>query len=194
MLKLIIIFLLFFIICIISYLYFKEKRKNKENIIINEKIQQENKQIEKENKKLLEKKDYIQNDIIQKQSILDKIQESIQQSEQITKQAFEHYVDILDTEYKVKEQEYNNSLELLKNSYTTIQNNILAEINSVRADLDNISATRAAAIQVQLEEEKIQQQAEFYSLSINDIDKREVKILHSIENELRDPRPIRMII
>lgn len=64
----------------------------------------------------------------------------------------------------------------------------------IRKDLDNICATRAAAIQAQLEEERIQQQSEFYSLSIEDIDKREVKVLHSIENELRDPRPIRMII
>ena len=61
-------------------------------------------------------------------------------------------------------------------------------------DLDKISSTRSAAIQAQLEEEKIQQQAEFYSLSIDETDKREVKILQSIESELRDPRPIRMII
>ena len=61
-------------------------------------------------------------------------------------------------------------------------------------DLGKIASTRAAAIQAQLEEEKIQQKAEYYSISIDDIDKREVKILQSIENELRDPRPIRMII
>ena len=64
----------------------------------------------------------------------------------------------------------------------------------IREELDKISSTRAAAIQAQLEEEKIQQQAEFYSLTIDEVDKREVKILQSIENELRDPRPIRMII
>lgn len=70
----------------------------------------------------------------------------------------------------------------------------MAETDQIRKDLDKIASTRAAAIQAQLEEEKIQQQSEFYSLSIDDIDKREVKILQSIESELRDPRPIRMII
>ena len=70
----------------------------------------------------------------------------------------------------------------------------MRKLGQIRAELDKISATRAAAIKAQLEEEKIQQQADFYSLSIDDIDKREVKILQSIENELRDPRPIRMII
>lgn len=64
----------------------------------------------------------------------------------------------------------------------------------IQQELDKISSTRAAAIQAQLKEIEIQQQAEFYSLSISEVDKREVKILKSIENELRDPRPIRMII
>ena len=64
----------------------------------------------------------------------------------------------------------------------------------IQKELDKISSTRAAAIQAQLKEIEIQQQAEFYSLSISEVDKREVKVLKSIENELRDPRPIRMII
>ena len=64
----------------------------------------------------------------------------------------------------------------------------------IQQELDKLSSTRAAAIQAQLKETEIQQQAEFYSLSISEIDKREVRVLKSIENELRDPRPIRMII
>lgn len=64
----------------------------------------------------------------------------------------------------------------------------------IQQELDKISSTRTAAIQAQLKEIEIQQQAEFYSLSISEVDKREVKVLKSIENELRDPRPIRMII
>ena len=64
----------------------------------------------------------------------------------------------------------------------------------IQQELDKISSTRAAAIQAQLKEMEIQQQAEFYSLSISEVDKREVRALKSIENELRDPRPIRMII
>ena len=103
-------------------------------------------------------------------------------------------MDSLDKEYELKEKEYQEAIQLLDNSYGEIQNKVNTEIDKIRADLDKISATRAAAIQAQLEEEKIQQQAEYYSLSIDDVDKREIKILQSIENELRDPRPIRMII
>lgn len=70
----------------------------------------------------------------------------------------------------------------------------MRKLGQIQQELDKISSTRAAAIQAQLKEIEIQQQAEFYSLSISEVDKREVRVLKSIENELRDPRPIRMII
>ena len=136
----------------------------------------------------------MQKDIENKQKILDNIQKSIEDSEQVSRNAFEQYMDTLDKEYELKEKEYQEAIQLLDKSDGEIQDKVNAEIDQIRTDLDKIASTRAAAIQAQLEEEKIQQQAEYYSLSIEDVDKREVKILQSIENELRDPRPIRMII
>ena len=179
---------------VLFYLYYKEKNKHIEIENINKEIEKENEKIKNENKHLIEKQDYIQKEILNKQDILNSIQKSIEDSEQVSRNAFEQYMDTLDKEYELKEKEHQEAIQLLDNSYGEIQNKVIAEIDQIRADLDKISATRAAAIQAQLEEEKIQQQAEFYSLSIEDVDKREVKILQSIENELRDPRPIRMII
>ena len=190
---LIFIFLLI-ISSVLFYLYYKEKNKHIEIENINKEIEKENEKIKNENKHLIEKQDYIQKEILNKQDILNNIQKSIEDSEQVSRNAFEQYMDTLDKEYELKEKEHQEAIQLLDNSYGEIQNKVIAEIDQIRADLDKISATRAAAIQAQLEEEKIQQQAEFYSLSIEDVDKREVKILQSIENELRDPRPIRMII
>ena len=190
--------LIFIFLLIISgvlfYLYYKEKNKHIEIKNINKEIEKENEKWKNENKNLIEKQDYIQKEILNKQDILNNIQKSIEDSEQVSRNAFEQYMDTLDKEYELKEKEHQEAVQLLDNSYGEIQNKVIAEIDQIRADLDKISATRAAAIQAQLEEEKIQQQAEFYSLSIEDVDKREVKILQSIENELRDPRPIRMII
>lgn len=190
--------LIFIFLLIISgvlfYLYYKEKNKHIEIENINKEIEKENEKIKNENKHLIEKQDYIQKEILNKQDILNSIQKSIEDSEQVSRNAFEQYMDTLDKEYELKEKEHQEAIQLLDNSYGEIQNKVIAEIDQISADLDKISATRAAAIQAQLEEEKIQQQAEFYSLSIEDVDKREVKILQSIENELRDPRPIRMII
>ena len=189
-----IIFLLLCVSCLLFYLYYKEKNKTREINEINENIKKENEKIKDENKYLNEKKDFIQKEIENKQNILDKVQQSIENSEQVSRKAFENYMDALDKEYELKEKEYQEAIKLLDDSYGDIQNKVNAEIDQIRADLDKISATRAAAIQAQLKEEEIQQKAEYYSLSIDDVDKREVKILQSIENELRDPRPIRMII
>lgn len=188
------IFILLIVSCILFYLYYKEKNKHIEIETINEKIKRENEKIYKENENLLEKQRLINSFYEQKQKELDIIQKSIEESEQVSRNAFEKYMDSLDKEYELKEKEYQEAIQLLDNSYGEIQNKVNTEIDKIRADLDKISATRAAAIQAQLEEEKIQQQAEYYSLSIDDVDKRETKILQSIENELRDPRPIRMII
>lgn len=129
-----------------------------------------------------------------KEHELNQVQNHINNMQNVSQQAFEKYNDILDDAYITKEKDYDAAVQLLQKSYDIKQDNIIAEIDKISADLEKISATRAAAIQAQLEEEKIQQQAEYYSLSIEDIDKREVKVLQSIENELRDSRPIKMII
>lgn len=125
---------MFFLILIVEfvlfYLYNKEKNKNKEIYTINQKIQQENQQIENRNLQLIEETKDIQNTIEQKQKILDTLQQSIVESEQISKKAFENYIDVLDIDYLNKEKEYQESLNLLKESYQNIQNNLIAETRS----------------------------------------------------------------
>ena len=58
------------------------------------------------------------------------MEESIANSEQISRKAFENYMDVLDTEYNNKEKEYQESLELLDRSYGDIQNKLIAETRS----------------------------------------------------------------
>ena len=190
-------FLLFFlIIAVISLfaLYINEKTKNKEIEQINEKKKKENEKINNENEKLLEKQKELNAYYLEKQNDLNRIQETINNANEVSRKAFENYNDLLDKEYDAKEEDFNVSVQLLEDSYAEIQAEKLAELDQIKADLDKMVSTRAAAIQAQLKEEEIQNQQSYYSLSIDDIDKREVHILQSIENELRDPRPIRMII
>ena len=189
--------LLFFLllgIFLLFILYINEKNKNKEIEDINTKVKEENKEIDNENQILKERKDNIEKEIKAKQNTLDNIQNTINNANEVARQAFINYNDLLDKEYDTKEKEYEESVKLLEDSYAEIQAETLGKLDKIKIDLEKMATTRAAAIQAQLEEEKVQQQHEFYSLSIEDIDKREVKILQSIESELRDPRPIRMII
>ena len=128
--KIIVFFLILIVEFVLFYLYNKEKSKNKEIYIINQKIQQENQQIENKNLQLIEETKDIQNTIEQKQKILDTLQQSIVESEQISKKAFENYIDVLDIDYLNKEKEYQESLNLLNESYQNIQNNLIAKTRS----------------------------------------------------------------
>ena len=128
--KIIVFFLILIIEFVLFYLYNQEKNKNKEIYTINQQIQQENQQIENRNLQLIEKTKDIQNIIEQKQKILDTLQQSIAESEQISKKAFENYIDVLDIDYFNKEKEYQESLNLLNESYQNIQNNLIAETRS----------------------------------------------------------------
>lgn len=181
--------------CVWLYFLYKKEKNRKDKIEkINKEIYKEKEKITNDIEKLNNKKENLQEQIKDKEKNLKILKNSLDNSTEINRKAFENYNDVLNKEYEKIEQEQEAAIDLLNKSYQERQNELLAEIGSVRTDLEKLSATRAAAIQAQLEEEKIQQQAEYYSLSINDIDKREVKILQSIEPELRDPRPIRMII
>ena len=128
--KIIVFFLILIVEFVLFYLYNKEKNKNKEIYTINQKIQQENQQIENRNLQLIKETKDIQNTIEQKQKILDTLQQSIVESEQISKKAFENYIDVLDIDYLNKEKEYQESLNLLNESYQNIQNNLIAETRS----------------------------------------------------------------
>lgn len=91
--------------------------------------------------------------------------------------------------------------QLFYNKQQTMSKELLAEEEAMRADLDSIRkelekirATKAAAMEAQLREEEIKNQATFYTLQLNDADKRDVAYLQSIEYNLREARPLRMLI
>lgn len=154
--------------------------------------------IEEVNNKIKEENEKLEREKIAKKTALkyltEQEQKAISDQKARMAEAAAMYAEILELSYKDAEMEYDNAIDALRYAYDGIQDTLIAKKEEVQKDLDKISATRAAAIQAQLKEEEIQQQEQFYSLSISDIDKREIKILQSIESELRDPRPIRMII
>lgn len=126
--------------------------------------------------------------------------------------AFESYCDALDFEYAEKERELNEDLANLDNIYADKHDAFLREMASnersiirrreelerdldvVRSELAKIKASRAAAIEAQLREQEIKEKATFYTLGLNDVDRRDVAYLQSIEFNLREARPLRMLI
>lgn len=126
-------------------------------------------------------------------------------SKAVARASFEQYCDALDFEYYRAEEEYDNLLRLLQSAYDTQHDTLKkafakeekickADLDIIHKELDKIRATRAAAMEAQLREEEIKNQATFYTLQLSDADKRDVAYLQSIEYNLREARPLRMLI
>jgi hypothetical protein len=119
--------------------------------------------------------------------------------------SFEQYCDALEYEYQQVESEYDHLIHLLQETYNTQQDELKQvfinearmhkeDLDIIKQELEKIRATRAAAMEAQLREEEIKNQATFYTLQINEADKRDIAYLRSIEYNLREARPLRMLI
>ena len=126
--------------------------------------------------------------------------------------AFESYCDTLDFEYKEREREFDVDIANLNNLYDEQHDAFLRQmaanerdlnrrreeferdLDIIRSELAKIKASRAAAIEAQLREQEIKDQATFYTLQLNEADRRDVAYLRSIEFNLREARPLRMLI
>lgn len=134
----------------------------------------------------------------------------------ILRNAFEQYADNLDLEAANREREYDELLKRLMQIYDENQM-ILAnqaeaqqeelkllfsrrraelaiELEVIQKELDKIRATKVAAMEAQRREQEIKEQATFYTLQLSDADKTDIAYLRSIEHNLREPRPLRMLI
>lgn len=191
--------LIMLIIGIIACIYAYQKVKNQKQI---------DKEVEEANKKLLQNFNNLsmrennlkyEIDILEQQhkDKTDRIKELNQLTEDMNKSAaaaFAQYVEALESSYNQIEREFENSIETLDISYATVQDQYLSKIDSVKADLDKISKTRAAAIEAQLNEERIKKEKEFYSIKLSTLELKDVKVLRSIEPQLNNPRVLAMLI
>ena len=140
------------------------------------------------------------------------IDEAMRDQQSLARQAFTSWCDALDVEYQKKEVEYDQLLANLGNIFESEQDALAAQmrgniedferrkrelqkdLDTIRSELDRIRATRSAAMEAQLREQEIKEKATFYTLQLNEADKRDVAYLQSIEYNLREARPLRMLI
>lgn len=140
-----------------------------------------------------------------------------QKTEQaMLREAFEQYAENLDLEAANREREYDELLKRLMQIYdenqTILANQAEAqqeelkllfsrrraelaiELEIIQKELDKIRATKAAAMEAQLREQAIKEKATFYTLQLSEADKTDISYLRSIEHNLREARPLRMLI
>ena len=165
---------------------------------------------------LLQEKQIIEVEIKNKQEQMCDLTKNIDalssSSKATARASFEQYCDSLDAEYTLKEQEFDADLENLDKLYADKHDTLLREMSEntaraneqkeqlnrdldiIRRELEKIRATRAATMDAQLREQEIKDKATFYTIQLNEADKRDVAYLQSIEYNLREARPLRMLI
>ena len=191
----IIIVLLILIIVALIILLFKH---NKETKVYNDNIDKitaeaklrYNEVIEEEEKKREEFQQWEREQHAKKEEILSKIQQEVAQYDTF-KAMNEEQVKQLKEAMQAEINEYK---ALLDQAYADRQEEVNKKIESQAAELEKLAKTKESAIAAIQKEEEIKKQKVFYSLSINERDLTDIKILRDIEYKLNNPRILRMLI
>ena len=184
----ILILLIAIIACWLGFTNFYKK------IEYNENIKKQNIELQKENNYLKAEQDFEKEKlkiIQEKVNELINIQTTYQDNAQ---QSFANYCDILDTEYKTKEEEYNKLLIQLEYSYNSEYDKLLKNKELILQDLEKLKQTRAAAMEAARKEKEIEENFQFYSLSIESKDRNDIQTLERVKKELNNPRILSMLI
>ena len=136
----------------------------------------------------------IQQQIENKSQELNRLKTIEDNQEEIARQSFTNYCNILDNEYKEKEEEYNKLLVELEYAYDTKYDELAANLAQINTDLDKIKQTRAAAMEAQRKEKEIEENFQFYSISIDAKDRNDIQTLERVKKDLNNPRILSMLI
>lgn len=184
----ILILIIAIIACWLGFTNFYKK------IEYNENIKKQNIELQKENNYLKAEQDFEKEKlkiIQEKVNELINIQTTYQDNAQ---QSFANYCDILDTEYKAKEEEYNKLLVQLEYSYNSEYDKLLKNKELILQDLEKLKQTRAAAMEAARKEKEIEENFQFYSLSVESKDRNDIQTLERVKKELNNPRILSMLI
>ena len=136
----------------------------------------------------------IQQQIENKSQELNRLKTIEDNQEEIARQSFTNYCDILDNEYKEKEEEHNKLLVELEYAYDAKYDELAANLAQINTDLDKIKQTRAAAMEAQRKEKEIEENFQFYSISIDAKDRNDIQTLERVKKDLNSPRILSMLI
>lgn len=182
------IILIAIIACLLGFTNLYKKVK------YNKKIKKDNIELQRENIYLRTEQDFEKEKLKIIQSRINELKNVQLDYEKNAKQSFSNYCDLLDTEYKVKEEEYNKLLIQLEYSYDNKYDEISKELEEVNKELDKMKKTRAAAMEAKRKEKEIEENIQFYSLSIENKDKNDIKTLERVKEDLNNPRILSMLI
>ena len=177
---------------------FHEHKQARERIEVNNEIKEYNAQLERRLEDLSNQeqsiKQTMERDLQSLKSIQAATSDALDAQQQMSQKAFENYCDVLETKYQEKAEEFDNMSLQLDAAYDALQDRILAEIKAQESELEKIKATRAALIKAQIKEKEIQENIDFYCLTLPVNDRDDIQRLEKVKKDLHNPRILSMLI
>lgn len=148
---------------------------------------------------------YIKAEIAEEEKIKAKNLTLIEQQKEQVDTLFKKEQKSLDDKVKLYERTVSmaceNYAEVLEESYLSAESAYYEDINKIKQEkefalneLKKVKQTLSAVNEAQIREKEREQKQDFYSLSLEQKDKYEINVIRSIEGQLSDPRPLRMVI
>lgn len=177
---------------------FHEHKQARERIEVNNEIKEYNAQLERRLEDLSSQEQSIkktmERDLQSLKTIKAATSDALDAQQQMSQKAFENYCEVLDTKYQEKAEEFDNMSLQLDAAYDALQDRLLAEIKTQESELEKIKATRAALIKAQIKEKEIQQNIDFYCLTLPINDRDDIQRLEKVKKDLHNPRILSMLI
>ncbi len=177
---------------------FHEHKQARERIEVNNEIKEYNAQLERQLEDLSNQeksiKQTMERDLASLKTIKAATSDALDAQQQMSQKAFENYCEVLDTKYQEKSEEFDSMTLQLDAAYDALQDRLLAEIKTQESELEKIKATRAALIQAQVKEKEIQENIDFYCLTLPINDKDDIQRLEKVKRDLHNPRILSMLI
>lgn len=195
--------IILFILSVLILIYCGHLKKNVHQY--NSEIDNKNQELQKEYDNLKERigvanqtKAKIEASVKQEEDKLDWLQNNFNKNlnyqKELSQNAFENYCDLLDTEYKNKEKEYETLCKRLEVAYSQQQEKLMREAEQCRSELESIKSTRDAALAAILKEQEIKEKLSFYCLNATANELDDIKLLERIKKDLHNPRILSMLI
>lgn len=177
---------------------FHEHKQARERIEVNNEIKECNAQLERQLEDLSNQeksiKQTMERDLASLKTIKAATSDALDAQQQMSQKAFENYCEVLDTKYQEKSEEFDTMTLQLDAAYDALQDRLLAEIKVQESELEKIKATRAALIQAQVKEKEIQENIDFYCLTLPINDRDDIQRLEKVKKDLHNPRILSMLI
>ena len=177
---------------------FHEHKQARERIEVNNEIKEYNAKLERRLEELSNQEQSIkktmERDLQSLKTIEAATSDALEAQQRMSQRAFENYCDVLETKYQEKAEEFDNMSLQLDAAYDALQDRLLAEIKTQESELEKIKATRAALIKAQIKEKAIQENIDFYCLTLPVNDRDDIQRLEKVKKDLHNPRILSMLI